>query len=232
MTLERRYDHLYGHELHERIAAEPIAWVPLGILEKHGEHLPWGLDAFKAHGVCLHVAERLGGVVLPAMHLAGVHGPWHPDPEVCRRQRAEVGNFYLRGETFRLLIEDTVEGLANIGFRFIVLYSGHYPSLQMTILREVAERASAVGSAQVLAFHEPEAMDGLGEHGGQTESSLYMALGGDVRLERIRPEHRGKLGYFAADTAPLEQWTRAFGERMLERITAHFEQQLRTWRGG
>lgn len=231
MSVERRYEYLFGRELQDLIAAEPLAWVPLGILEKHGEHLPWGLDALKAHGVCLHVANKLGGVVLPATHLAGVHEPWNPDETIYRRKRAEVGDFYLRAETFRMLLEDTVDGLANIGFKHIVLYTGHYPKLQLKVIRDVAQWANDQRLAKVACFHEPDAMDGLGEHGGQTESSLYMALNGEVRMDQVKPEHRGKLGYYAASTAPVEQWTRQFGEHMLTRITAYFTKLVNEWRG-
>ena len=53
---ERRYERLYGEELFDRIRERPLAWLPLGILEHHGAHLPWGLDGLKAHAVCLRAA--------------------------------------------------------------------------------------------------------------------------------------------------------------------------------
>src|SRR5262245_31885742 len=71
---EPRHELLYGEELFDRIRERPLAWLPLGILEHHGEHLPWGLDGLKAHAVCLRLAARLGGVVLPPNHFAGIHG--------------------------------------------------------------------------------------------------------------------------------------------------------------
>ena len=63
---ERRYEWLYGDELQRLMHARPLAWVSLGVLEEHGEHLPWGLDGLKAHRACLRLAEAIGGVVLPA----------------------------------------------------------------------------------------------------------------------------------------------------------------------
>ncbi len=71
---ERRCEWLYGDELFDLIDEQPLAWLPLGILEKHGGHLPWGLDGHKAHAVCTRLATELGGVVLPANHQAGIHG--------------------------------------------------------------------------------------------------------------------------------------------------------------
>ena len=89
-NLERRYEYLFGGELQDRIAERAIAWVPLGPLEKHGEHLPWGLDGLKAHAQCLRLAERFGGVVLPAIHVAGIHDPWHKDRETERAKRESL----------------------------------------------------------------------------------------------------------------------------------------------
>jgi hypothetical protein len=35
-----RYDELLPHEFRKRLAERPIAYLPLGTLEWHGEHLP------------------------------------------------------------------------------------------------------------------------------------------------------------------------------------------------
>ena len=70
-SIERRWEYMYVDDLWELKEREPIAWVPAGILEHHNGHLPWGLDGLKAHGVCLRLAEALGGVVLPASQLSG-----------------------------------------------------------------------------------------------------------------------------------------------------------------
>src|SRR5262245_4003132 len=85
-----RFEHLFGHELQDAIARLPLAWVPLGILEKHGEHLPYGLDATKAHEICLHLSSQLGGVVLPPTHLAGVQEPLWEDAEAWAKVLADA----------------------------------------------------------------------------------------------------------------------------------------------
>ena len=221
MSTERRYEYLFGDELQRLIAAKPLAWVPLGILEKHGEHLPWGLDGFKAHGVCLYLAERVGGVVLPANHLAGVHEPWVDDPAEERRLQAEVGDFYVREQTLRLIVQDVIRGLANIGFRMIVLYSGHYPALQVAIVTEEAGSATAAGLASVVGFDELSFF-GEGEHAGKWETSLYMALGGQPRMELIEPGQANRWGYYGgAKNLPTEA-SKAFGEQALTALAAHF----------
>ena len=228
---EHRYDYLYGQELQDLIAKQPLAWVPLGILEKHGEHLPYGLDGLKAYGVCTRLAEQLGGAVLPVTHLAGVHGPWEETDEKQKAAERGIGNFYLPPDTFRMLLEDTVAGLANIGFKYIVLYTGHHPHLQYEIIREVAAAAEAKGLARVAEFHEPMALDTAGDHAGKCETSIYIALGGEARMEKITPEQRGALGYYSKTTPPVEEWGEAYGQHMLECISEYFTKLLNEWRG-
>ncbi|MBI4026406.1 MAG: creatininase family protein [Verrucomicrobia bacterium] len=221
--VERRYEHLYGVELQDRIAERPIAWVPLGPLEKHGEHLPWGLDALKAHAQCLRLAGRFGGVVLPAIHVAGIHDPWHSDPAVYRRMRAEVGNFYLRKKTLRLLVEDIIDGLSNIGFKIIVLNSGHYPNYQGRFLKQIAAKKQTP-QLRVIAFDEADARLPV-DHAGVFETAIFMALGGKAELGRVVPEQKNKIGYWGEKTPPTDA-TKKLGRAWIEQIEAHFERLL------
>ena len=43
----------------------PVVYVPFGLIEWHGKHLPLGNDALKAHGILVKTAEHFGGVVIP-----------------------------------------------------------------------------------------------------------------------------------------------------------------------
>ena len=112
---ERRYEWLYGDELFDIVDEHPLAWLPLGILEKQGGHLPWGLDGLKAHAVCTRLATELGGVVLPPNHQAGIHGDCREADETgFRRCHQEVGDLLYREETFRAFLTETFDGLANL----------------------------------------------------------------------------------------------------------------------
>lgn len=222
--IERRYEHLYGAEHQERIAERPIAWVALGPLEKHGEHLPWGLDASKAYAQCTRLAERFGGVVLPPIHVAGIHDPWHKDPAVEKKMQAEVGDWYLRYETLRMFTEDMIDGLANIGFKLIVLNSGHYPDVQGKLLREVAAKKQPTCPARIVAFDECEAGIVI-DHAGTYETAAYMALCGEARLDRVKDEQKNKIGYWREQTPPTAA-TKEFGLECMKKIEAYFEKVI------
>ena len=64
-----RYDELLPHEFRKRLAERPIAYLPLGTLEWHGEHLPLGSDAIQSEGLMVECARRFGGIVMPPIHL-------------------------------------------------------------------------------------------------------------------------------------------------------------------
>lgn len=216
---ERRYEHLYGQELQDLMQKAPVAWLPLGILEHHGEHLPWGLDGLKAHGVCMRLAEKLGGVVLPAAHLAGIHGDPGEDADEAdfRRRHGRIGDFMYREATFRTFLRETFDSLTNIGFRVIVAYTGHYPSVQTRVLKQAADAFTAGGGAVVIPFWEPLAC-GDGDHGGKYETSIYMALEpGGARLEAVREDKTGRPGYYRGRNVQDEA-SAAFGEQALAQV--------------
>lgn len=52
-------------QLEAALRAFPVVYVPFGLIEWHGRHLPLGNDALKAHGVLVRCAEKFGGVVYP-----------------------------------------------------------------------------------------------------------------------------------------------------------------------
>lgn len=215
---ERRWEMLYGREFYSLLNERPLAWLPLGILEKHGDHLPWGLDGMKAHAVCLRMADEFGGIVLPAQQLAGVHGDRKSeDEQAFRLAHREVGDFMFREQTFRLWLRENLDGLENIGFKVIVAYTGHYPEAQTRIVRQVAEEFNSSGKVTVIPFWEPLAC-GEGDHGGKWESSLFMALqSGGLRLFDVREDDTGRDGFYRG-TPVREQASREFGEAALKMI--------------
>jgi creatinine amidohydrolase len=224
---ERRYELLYGEELYRLMRERPLAWLPLGILEHHGEHLPWGLDGLKAHAVCLRLAERLGGVVLPAQHLAGVHGDCRDtDDDSFRRCHAAAGDLLYREQTFRTYLWETVDSLANLGFRVIVAYSGHYPEVQTRLVQEVADAFTRTGAATVISFWEPLAC-GEGDHGGRWETSIYLALAPEaVRVEAIREERTGQAGFYRGQDVRSHA-SASFGEQALAKIETYLADAVR-----
>jgi hypothetical protein len=55
-------------QLEKALRDFPAVYVPFGLIEWHGRHLPLGNDALKAHAILVKVAEQFGGVVYPPVY--------------------------------------------------------------------------------------------------------------------------------------------------------------------
>jgi creatinine amidohydrolase/Fe(II)-dependent formamide hydrolase-like protein len=65
------YRCLLPHQFAGRFRRMPLAYLPVGSLEWHGEHLCLGNDGVKIEEICKRAALRGGGIVLPCIYYAG-----------------------------------------------------------------------------------------------------------------------------------------------------------------
>jgi len=188
-SITNDYAALRPDQLAERIAAVPVAYVPWGALEWHSFHLPVGLDGFTAEHVARRAADHTGGVVLPAMFL----------PSTTLPHRVSIS---FKADTVRAVLDELLAELARVGFRVVVLLSGHYAQGHELILMDAAENAMQRHGVDVLAV-PPLAL--LGEeyldHAGRWETAQMLAIDPQlVDLDRIQRE-------LAADPqAPVERF--------------------------
>jgi creatinine amidohydrolase len=210
---EVQFERMLPHQMEAALAACATALVPLGTLEWHGVQNALGLDAIKAHALCVRAAQRGGGVVLPPVFggVGGVDQPYtvvmEPEPTFHSRL-LEPWLSVLCGE------------LKRVGFRAIIVVTGHYGASQQMIVRETAVRETQRLAVPVLGTPEYWlALDAgyLGDHGGFFETSLLMALiPGLTDLSQLtgEPPFQG-IGGGDARQATAEE-----GERISEVIVA------------
>ena len=65
---EVRYERLRPAQIVEARNAAPVAYLPIGTIEWHGEHNPVGLDTLKIHALAIRCAQRSGGLVFPPLY--------------------------------------------------------------------------------------------------------------------------------------------------------------------
>jgi creatinine amidohydrolase len=215
---EVRYDFMLGREINQAIAACPVAYLPIGCLERHGDHLPMGLDAAKAHGLCCLAAQAIGGVVLPAHPYAGIHRMTEAELE---HYTGAWGNIYTDA-TAAAHLTDIIRQLARLPLRVLVLYSGHYPACQVDLCDQVA--AALPGSSlSVYPFCECRLFSG--DHAGFTETSLMLYLDrSQVDLTRIGPENWRDHGWSEANSPARA--SAAAGEELASQIVAHLQEEV------
>ena len=66
---EVRIAYLRPNEVIEKKKEKSLIYLPIGLIEWHGPHLPFGTDAFNAELCALKSAEQTGGVLLPTLYI-------------------------------------------------------------------------------------------------------------------------------------------------------------------
>lgn len=182
---ETRYERLHPAELEAIVEHRPLAYVPIGTLEYHGAHLPFGVDSFEAHGLCVRAAERSGGVVLPPAYLASgcLDMPF---------------TLTFDHELVHAWVSATIAQLAHRGFRTVVVLTGHGPLDLNHLLKRVCREAEAahddlrayglcwleLNAARLRAPEDDEPT--VVDHAARIETSWMLALEPDlVHLDRL-----------------------------------------------
>ena len=103
----------------------PVVYVPFGLIEWHGRHLPLGNDALKAHAALVKCAELYGGVVYPPVYFPhAIHN-------------ASDGKLLDSDRGWKLeMVTSLFERLKATGFRVIIGVSGHNIQTQIELIKE------------------------------------------------------------------------------------------------
>ncbi len=172
------YDKMFVSDLKAVLRDRPVAYLPIGTPEMHGEHLTFGQDGIKAHELCKRMAEAGGGAVLPALHV-GTHVP----------TSFNFGNIYVSADLCQKLYQEYMQELARIGFRVIIGLTGHYPSCQVAATKLAAADAMDLSGAWIVGLDETDVALDLGytgDHAGKWETSIYWHLRPDLtRMENL-----------------------------------------------
>ena len=111
-----RFERLRPAALDAIRAATPVAYLPWGALEWHGVHAPTGLDGMQALLQCEALAAALGGVVLP---------PVYAGTDTIKPFKGFGHTVEHRAATVAALLTEFLDGLADEGWRVLVVVTGH-----------------------------------------------------------------------------------------------------------
>ncbi len=204
----------FPSEIEAILEEHAIAYIPFGALEWHGDHMVLGVDSIKAEEICRRSAEITGGVLFPCVNYCAF----------------DTMNFPF---TFhfpkRALIRNTkklVKQLYKMGFRIIILLTGHYPDSQINQVMRAAKMISRK-HADCFALGIPEQKlipdrDYFGDHAAYWETSMMMAINkNQVNLDYLPdglsyPERTIRHGVWGID--PKTHSTAEKGEQMLNEI--------------
>ena len=238
---EVRYERLLPHQIVEAREACPLAYLPIGTVEWHGEHNATGLDSLKAHALCVLAARKSGGLVFPPLWY-GEHreiqlmeaNPASREP-IAGKMQLPPESFmpgYMGGQTvesqayaYCQLLSNILDQIKSLGFRGVFILCGHYP------LAQYASFAGAVFNRRtgipVEACKESDLVSDLGyrgDHAGKWETSLLMHLEpGLTDLSRL-PDDRSIPPVGVGGEDPRDA-TPEFGQAAVEAVVERMSQQ-------
>jgi len=172
-----RLEMMLPQEISAAVAARPVVYLPLGTIEWHGEHLPVGLDALTAHGVCMAAAQADGGIVYPPLFYGtgGDHAqyPWTVMATASHELEA--------------LLTLTLSRLQAFGIRLAVLFSGHFAPAQLEMIERIASGWPSDRGLRVIALAVNSPPLSLPpDHAGMFETTLLHALHPkSVQIDRL-----------------------------------------------
>ncbi len=220
-----RYCELRPAEFRTRLAERPLAYLPLGTLEWHGEHLPLGADAIQSEGLMIECARRLGGIVLPPIHLGpdrakpadegGVLiGMDYADDVTVPHRQLDGSAYWVSNGFFNSLIDAILLQVKRAGFT-AVFADGHGPS-RLAWVKEIPERETRFGLKLfgVTPDISPRWQSQM-DHAAKNETSITMHLRPElVDLSQL-PESRSEWPQGVAGDDPRDA-TAEFGAACID----------------
>ena len=109
-----QWEHLTSSEFKSAVQETGVCVVPLGVVEKHSEHLPLGTDFLNAHRIACRAAEIEPAVVFPPFYFGQIY-----------EARCFPGTIMLRPTLLIELLQGVFDEIGRNGFDKIVVYNGH-----------------------------------------------------------------------------------------------------------
>ncbi len=211
---------------YEEFVKKGIAYVPLGTIEWHGNHLPIETDFMVAEKICRILAEKYEGYVLPPIYL-GAYGTKIIDGKELRGMdkrlgKALLGNLYfVKPDLFKEIILSVVQNLEDQGFKKVIIVTGHGGSNQVAKLTEIAE-----GDEKVLFINPYEMTDHIA-HADEGETSLLWACHPEEEAKSravTLTEDDDFVNFHGSD--PLEKSSLELGKKHLDKMVNGSEEKM------
>lgn len=245
-----RYEEMLPHEAVAVRKSRPVAYLPIGTIEWHGEHNCLGLDAIKIHALATKCARRIGGAVFPPVFYGEPREHYLMESnhdhggKISVKMGLSKTNFapgYMQEQGFQAnvnyvkFLHHIILEIHSLGFKVIIVMAGHYPllyharaacelfNLDYSPYRGRKANAWACSGYELVRDKIPES----GDHGAAWETSLMMVLRPDlVDLKRL-PKDLGKKLVGVGGRDPRKHASVEFGRRGIEAIVQRVEVKVK-----
>ena len=213
---------LHPFQFKPRMDARSVAYLPVGSLEWHGEHLPNGTDGLRIEALCERAAQQGGGIVIPATYLGmGSMVGWNPSYGFTNNVTCSLSQ-----TTFTNMLIQQIANLDRLRFKVAILVAGHHPSEQIdTLTNLVASYHPQYGmKLQVVTDRDlAQSMGQAADHGGKWETSIMMYLHPEL-VDVSKLPQTGTL-YGVSGEDPRFTASAAFGEQVVTQMVNQIVQQ-------
>ncbi|MDP1817968.1 MAG: creatininase family protein [Leadbetterella sp.] len=156
-------------------SAKKIAFVPMGTLEWHGNHLPIETDFLVAQKICELLNKKAKAYILPPIYLGTdrerVFGGKKFIGMNSRFGKELQGSvYYLKPALLFSMVQGLVDNLAKQGFAKIYIVTGHAGGKQIEILEKIEEY-----NRNVFLLNPYGVLSLNIEHADEYETSLFWA---------------------------------------------------------
>jgi len=190
------WENLTAPQLKQAVKDTNICVLPIGVIEKHGNHLPLGTDMFTVRAVCEAAAEKESAVVFPYYFLGQISEARHFSGTVAASHRLMMDSLL-----------EMCDEISRNGFKKILVMSGHggnshflpfFAQEMPRLARDYSVYTGFVANQspeQAKKIVEAAKTDKLGYHAGVAETSMIMHLRPDlVHMDQQDPKEGAALG--------------------------------------
>jgi len=157
---------LRPRQLEEALRLFPVVYVPFGLIEWHGRHLPLGNDALKAHAILVKCAEQFGGVVYPPIYFP--YSEYVKDSE----------DLHPNEKNWKIaMLTALFHSIKSMGVRVIIGVSGHNIPQQIAWINQALEPVIADGTMTGIGLYEmtlSQCEESNSDHAAKWETSNIM----------------------------------------------------------
>ena len=152
------------------------AILPIGVLEKHGPHMPLGTDVYTAREMALRAAEMEYAVVFPWYYFSQINEARH-----------QPGTIAYSPELIWKVLQETLNELSRNGFKKIIIIIGHGGNaafLEYFGISQLSEKRDyalywykpaydreVIKQADAVSMHDP-----VNQHAGNRETSMVESI--------------------------------------------------------
>lgn len=108
------WEKLTAKDFKEAVAETEVCVIALGVVEKHGDHLPLGTDFLNGQQIATKAAEIEKAVVFPPFYFGQIY-----------EAKCFPGTITLSPNTLLTLLQEVLDEVGRNGFKKIVLYNAH-----------------------------------------------------------------------------------------------------------